>query len=122
MEIENDPTLTVIERREGEGCLLEAVGEIDLATKRLLLEPLMKAAQDPATWPVTADLSRVLFTDSSGLTALLAANKALAARSRRLRVVLSPGSQPDRALRLSRLIDVMDVADLPSRPSTDEAQ
>lgn len=117
MDSESDPALTIQERRDGEAYFLEASGEVDLTTERLLFDPLMAAARDPDIWPVTIDLSRVLFIDTSGLAVLLIANKTLTKRLRRLRVVLSPGGQVDRALRLSGLADVIDIASAPGPPS-----
>lgn len=112
-EHHNNLPLTVTEHHDEARFVLHAAGELDFATRRLLVAPLMRAAQEAATGAVVVDLRRVSLMDTSGVATLLTAHRMLAQRSQRLRVILSQGAQPDRTLRLCRLDDIFEVIDNP---------
>lgn len=98
------------------GALVEAQGEVDLTTAPQLREPLMEVvnAADPAG--VIVDLREVDFIDSAGLALLVEARKRLAPEGRALHVLLTPGRQPERVLKLGRFDTIMslvyDLADI----------
>lgn len=112
MEIENASTLTVTGWQEDEGWLLEVAGQLDRTTASQLSDPLMQAVLEPAFSSVTVDLSRVNYMDGVGLAALVQANEELRKRSRRLRMVLGLNDQPQRILKLSRFIELVDLTDV----------
>lgn len=104
-------TLEVSSRTTGRGILVEAVGDVDLTTTPILHNCLMESVQ--ATIEATeaahlsVDLRRVDFIDSAGLALLVAARKRLAPAMRSLQVLLTPGQQPERVLRLGRFDTIM---------------
>lgn len=102
--------LNVASRLTEKGALIEAVGEVDLTTARLLHEPLMDAVNGPENLPVIVDLSRVDFIDSAGLALLVEARKRLAPEGRPLHVLLTQGKQPERVLKLGRFDTIMALA------------
>lgn len=61
-------------RESGEAHVLEAVGDIDVESSRLLRAQILELFADPSS-TVVLDLSRVGFMDSSGLGALVAGHK-----------------------------------------------
>ena len=80
-----DEALT-IEVRHGRGCAIVTVaGEIDIATVTRLRERLFELA--PSGRPLIADLDRVGFIDSAGLSALVGAAKRAAASGGSLQVI-----------------------------------
>jgi anti-anti-sigma factor len=60
------------------GAVVTVAGEIDVSTTDLLADALAHAADTAAV--VVADLTAVTFLDSTGLSSLLRAHHALAAR------------------------------------------
>lgn len=115
--------LDVTNRLTEKGALIEAVGEVDLTTARLLHEPLMKAVADYENTPVIVDLSRVIFIDSAGLALLVEARKRLAPEGRPLHILLAHGKQPERVLKLGRFDTIMALAyDLESLPKYQMAE
>jgi anti-sigma B factor antagonist len=75
-----------IEARHEHGCTIATVvGEIDIATVTLLRERLFELAASGR--PLVADLDRVSFIDSGGLSAMVTAAKRAAAHGGSLRVV-----------------------------------
>lgn len=71
--------------------VVAAVGEIDLHTMPLLREKLLGVIDRPLEAEVILDLSGTVFVDSSGLTAIVEADRRLGARSRRLHLVGARG-------------------------------
>lgn len=112
--------LTVTEHREGAGCLLEAEGELDVSTIRRLSEPLMSAVGTPTVWPVTVDLSRLVYIDSAGLAVLLTAAKETIKHSRRLRIIAAPSSQPEQVLKRRQIDMMLDVVSAPDESTAGE--
>ena len=90
--------------------MIEAVGEVDLTTAPQLRESLMAAVNGAEKSPVIVDLSQVDFIDSAGLALLVEARKRLSPEGRVLHVLLTPGRQPERVLKLGRFDTIMTLA------------
>lgn len=113
----NAAQLDVNSRATEKGTLVEAVGEVDLTTAAQLREPLMDAVNSGQKTSVIIDLSRVDFIDSAGLALLVEARKRLAPEARTLHILLTPGRQPERVLKLGRFDTIMNLAyDLDALP------
>ena len=96
-------------RHRGDTLLLELEGEVDMSTAPRLAQALGAAAAP--TRLVVVDLTAVGFLDSSGLNALVQAQRGLAARGIGLRLV-SPGGQPiRRVLEIAHLTKSLHVVD-----------
>jgi anti-sigma B factor antagonist len=106
----NVAQLTVTNRPSEKGAIIEAVGEVDLTTVPRLRELVLAAVNNVSDKSVIVDLSRVDFIDSAGLALLVEARKRLAPDSRTLHVLLTPGRQPERVLRLGRFDIIMNLA------------
>lgn len=106
----NAAQLNVNSRATEKGAVIEAIGEVDLTTAPQLREPLMEAVNSADKTPVVVDLSRVDFIDSAGLALLVEARKRLAPDARTLHVLLTPGRQPERVLKLGRFDTIMNLA------------
>ena len=106
----NAAQLTVNQRQDSKGTVVEAVGEVDLTTAPQLRESLLAAVNNSDKSPVIVDLSRVDFIDSAGLALLVEARKRLSPEGRALNVLLTPGRQPERVLKLGRFDTIMTLA------------
>jgi anti-sigma B factor antagonist len=106
----NAAQLTVNSRSTDKGALIEANGEVDLTTVLQLREPVLEAVNNSDKSPVIVDLSHVDFIDSAGLALLVEARKRLAPEGRVLHILLTPGRQPERVLRLGRFDTIMNLA------------
>ena len=106
----NAAQLTITQRQDPKGALIEATGEEDLTTAAQLREALMAAINGAEKSPVIVDLSRVDFIDSAGLALLVEARKKLALEGRALNVLLMPSRQPERVLKLGRFDTIMNLA------------
>jgi anti-anti-sigma factor len=99
--------LSVEEKSTDRGAVIEVIGEVDLTTVSLLREPLLsRVSKNPAS-NVIVDLTRVDFIDSAGLALLVEARKRLATDGRSLYLIIAPGRQPERVLRLVRFDTIM---------------
>ncbi len=103
----NAAQLAVSSRTIDKGTLVEAQGEVDLTTAQQLRQPLMEAVNNPPKADVFVDLRQVDFIDSAGLALLVEARKRLAPEGRALHVLLTPGRQPERVLKLGRFDTIM---------------
>ena len=99
--------LIVEERESDKGLVLDVSGELDLTTVAMLRDPLLAQAATVRLSNLIVDLTRVEFIDSAGLALLVEARKRLASESRTLTLILSPGRQPERVLRLVRFDTIM---------------
>jgi anti-sigma B factor antagonist len=106
----NAAQLVVSHREEPAGTVIEAVGEVDLTTAAQLREALLAAVGASAQSSVIVDLSKVDFIDSAGLALLVEARKRLSPEGRTLSILLSPGRQPERVLKLGRFDTIMTLA------------
>jgi CRP/FNR family transcriptional regulator, cyclic AMP receptor protein len=96
MEFDAVP-LEVRERLVGHRLVIAARGEIDLAAIGPLEDAVRRAAES-AVADVWVDLSEVEFMDSTGLTALLLAHRAIDGGHRRLAIVCPDGAGAQDAL------------------------
>lgn len=106
----NAAQLTVSQHQDNKGIIIEAIGEVDLTTAPQLKEFLMAAVNSPEKSPVIVDLCQVDFIDSAGLALLVEARKRLSPEGRTLNVLLTPGRQPERVLKLGRFDTIMNLA------------
>ena len=90
--------------------MIEAVGEVDLTTASHLREALLGAVNGEEKSSVIVDLSKVDFIDSAGLALLVEARKRLSPEGRTLSILLTPGRQPERVLKLGRFDTIMTLA------------
>lgn len=95
---------------ENGGLRLEPVGELDLATARLLDVALRAWLDDPAGGELVVDLSGVTFMDSSGLRAVLVASSEAAEHGRRI-VVLPGDGQARRVIELAHVSAFLELRD-----------
>lgn len=86
----DSPPLAVTACRVGRRAVVEAAGEIDLATAGVL-SGAIDAAIDEGALDLWVDLSDVGFMDSTGLHVLVAARHRLAALNRRISVICPAG-------------------------------
>jgi anti-sigma B factor antagonist len=100
---------TRIERHEGVAVVV-ATGELDVATAPRLLDEVRRANADGPPGPVVLDAAGVGFMDSSGLRALLDAERA-AHEAGRPFAIARPSAGVRRVLELVDLIDQMSVLD-----------
>jgi anti-sigma B factor antagonist len=98
---------TVEESLDDETQLLAVYGDVDLKSARGLRDALDEAAQD-AKPRLIIDMSEVPFMDSSGLAALIGAQKAVRARTKM--IVVCP-ENIRRIFEVTRLDSVVDVVD-----------
>ncbi len=106
----NAAQLAVSSRTIDQGALVEAQGEVDLTTAQQLRQPLMEAVNTPPKSEVFVDLRQVDFIDSAGLALLVEARKRLSPDGRGLHILLTPGRQPERVLKLGRFDTIMTLA------------
>ena len=106
----NAAQLTINQQPTNKGALIQAVGEVDLTTAPQLRAPLLDAVLNGGQKPVIVDLSQVDFIDSAGLALLVEARKKLHEHSRPLHILLTPGRQPERVLKLGRFDTIMNLA------------
>lgn len=106
----NAAQLVVSQSQEPKGIVIEATGEVDLTTAAQLREALMEAVGAASRAAVIVDLSKVDFIDSAGLALLVEARKRLSPDGRTLSILLSPGRQPERVLKLGRFDTIMTLA------------
>ena len=106
----NAAQLVVSRHQEPQGMVVEAAGEVDLTTAAQLREELLAAVGHADKPSVIVDLSKVDFIDSAGLALLVEARKRLAPDGRTLSILLAPGRQPERVLKLGRFDTIMTLA------------
>lgn len=112
-----DRDLTIRVRVVDRDPVLELDGLLQSGTLAPARDALLGAATDPAMWPLLIDLRRVEEIDADGLSLLQEVRARYAAATRPdpiasnwpLSLLLTPGSQPDRVLRLGHLDTVMNL-------------
>jgi anti-anti-sigma factor len=110
-----EPTPTGLDIRRVDhplGVVLTLGGELDLATAAVLEERLARAVRDGAA-TVVINLSRLRFIDSSGLQALVRAERQLRASSGQLALVRGPRAV-HRVFELTSLDSHFELCDSPS--------
>ncbi len=101
--------LVVIDvQREGDTAVLHIAGELDMYSESQLQYAISELDSDNEIRAVVLDLSKTEFLDSSGLRAMLAAERRLQAQGRALKV-RSPSSLVARLLEVTSLADHFDI-------------
>jgi anti-sigma B factor antagonist len=100
-----------IHDRDG-GCVIEVRGDADLATVEPLREALAEVLAN-REGPVAVDLRAVTLLDSTGLAALLNAQRRLTRAKRKLSLIVTPGPVA-RVLEVSKLDTTFALADTPT--------
>jgi anti-sigma B factor antagonist len=102
-----DPLFKVRYEARGNGVVIIASGEIDLATspelRKAMLDPQAKAKT------VVLDLREVTFIDSSGLGVIVGQQKRARENDEGFAVVIAGASAVERILELSGLVKVLDI-------------
>jgi anti-anti-sigma factor len=93
---------------DGYGPVLSVVGEFDLVGEQAFHEALR--AFPPGVETVVIDLSRTEFIDSTGIRALLAAQKGFTREGVRLRLIAGPAAQ--RVLDLAGITHTFDYVEV----------
>ncbi|MEB3369226.1 STAS domain-containing protein [Saccharopolyspora mangrovi] len=108
-------TLRVRAVRPGDGVVVvQVLGELDLAARHLLAEPVRQRLAGTAAM-VVLDLSQINFINSDGVCALLELSRLAEARHKEL--VLVPSPSVDRLLRLLGLAGRFNQAASPESPA-----
>jgi anti-anti-sigma factor len=89
--------------------VIHLIGEHDLSTVDELKTAIADAIVDGLG--VVVSLAQTTFIDSTVIHALVAGDKRLTKRGRRLVFYVEPGSAPDRTLELCRLNEILFIAD-----------
>lgn len=104
-------TLKVTVRTLESGIVIELVGAVDLMTIKALIGPLNETVKATLEMeqirPLSVDLRRVDFIDSSGLALLITTRKRLSLAGRSFQVFVTHDQQPDRVLRAGRFDTIM---------------
>jgi anti-anti-sigma factor len=102
----------MIEDRQADAVALLCQGELDLASAPALLETLNRLMGEETLLPIVLDLSGVGFMDSSGLRALIEADRVRREAGRSM-ALLSPSAPVVRVLELVNLRQAFtEIADL----------
>jgi anti-sigma B factor antagonist len=112
------PRLEVDTRTEDGVAVVTPRGELDVAGTPALEDALAEAAETPAVAGVVVDLSKLDFMDSSGLRAVVLADRRL--REQGLRFALVRGGEPvHRVFELTRMTERLPWVDAPGDLLTD---
>ncbi|MBE2315962.1 STAS domain-containing protein [Solirubrobacter sp. CPCC 204708] len=106
-----NPLFQVRHERRGDGVVVVASGEIDLATSPQLREALL--APDVSSASVVLDLREVTFIDSSGLGVIVGQQKRAQERREQFSVAVGGAAAVQRILELSGLAKVLDIVSDP---------
>jgi anti-sigma B factor antagonist len=117
---EDTLSIDVKSARDGLVQLFSLAGSLDIATSPTLRAALMEAA-DRANHEIIVDLATLEFLDSTGLGALIGAQKRAAEHGGSVRLVAQEG-QILRLLRITGLLDVFAVYPTVEAAVSDEAR
>ena len=106
----NAAQLVINQRQEDGKHIIEAIGEVDLATAPQLREAILAMLTGAEKLPLVVDLCQIDFIDSAGLALLVEARKKLAPEGLTLNILLTAGRQPERVLKLGRFDTIMNLA------------
>jgi anti-sigma B factor antagonist len=104
-----DPPFELRLSRTDQAVIVEVVGEIDMATAPELAAELEGVGDDSGL--VVVDLAQVTFVDSSGLKALVQANRELGRRGIGFRVVSPADHAVRRIFEITQLTEPLNVVD-----------
>jgi anti-sigma B factor antagonist len=106
-----NPLFQVRHELRGDGIVVIAKGEIDLATSPQLRDALTHPDAHAAT--VVLDLREVTFIDSSGLGVIVGQQKRAQEHDERFSVAVGGAAAVQRILELSGLVKVLDIVSDP---------
>jgi anti-anti-sigma factor len=109
------PPLEISVQRDGHTTLLRLAGELDMATADELRRHILMALEHHDPHRLLLDLSKLDFTDSSGLAALVWAHQLLSSRGRQLRLH-HPQPQVRRVLHITGLHTRLHITESPHAP------
>jgi anti-sigma B factor antagonist len=107
-----NPLFQVRHEPRGDGVIVIAAGEIDLATSPQLRDALLHP--DARSASVVLDLREVTFIDSSGLGVIVGQQKRAQERDERFSVAVGGAAAVRRILELSGLVKVLDIISDPA--------
>jgi anti-sigma B factor antagonist len=110
--VPENPPFQVRHEARGDGIVVSAGGEIDLATSPRLREALLDPQAHAAT--VVLDLREVTFIDSSGLGVIVGQQKRAQEHNERFSVAVGGAASVQRILELSGLVKVLDIISDPA--------
>jgi anti-sigma B factor antagonist len=99
--------LVIDQARVGEVVVLTCRGEVDAATAEQLRSAVAEGLRDPDGGPVVLDLTEVTFLSSTGLHALVDAQRAAARIGEPLRIVVDHARPVLRPIQLTGLDEVL---------------
>jgi anti-sigma B factor antagonist len=105
---EPDQIVSIDVQRDGEEAVLRIAGELDMYSEAQLQYAISELDSDSEIQTVVLDLSQTEFLDSSGLRAMLAAERRLQAEGRTMKV-RSPSALVARLLEVTSLADHFDI-------------
>lgn len=100
--------MSLATRREGDRIVIAVTGDLDMVGAPQLVLAADAALAVTGVSGIDIDLSIATFLDSSGINALIVINRAAAAQSKTL-VVLTPGIQARKVLRLTSVDSVLTI-------------
>lgn len=110
--VSENPPFQVRHESRGDGIVVAAGGEIDLATSPRLREALLDPQAQAAT--VVLDLREVTFIDSSGLGVIVGQQKRAQEHNEQFAVAVGGAAAVQRILELSGLVKVLDIISDPA--------
>jgi anti-sigma B factor antagonist len=105
---ESDQVVSIDVQRDGEDVVLRIAGELDMYSEAQLQYAISELDADDEIRTVVLDLSQTEFLDSSGLRAMLSAERRLQTQGRVMKV-RSPSSLVARLLEVTSLADHFDI-------------
>jgi anti-sigma B factor antagonist len=105
---EPDQLVSIDVQRDGEDAVLRIAGELDMYSEAQLQYAISDLDGDNEIRTVVLDLSKTEFLDSSGLRAMLAAERRLQTQGRAMKV-RSPSALVARLLEVTSLADHFDM-------------
>jgi anti-anti-sigma factor len=106
-----NPLFQVRNEPRGDGVVVIAAGEIDLATSPQLRDALL--APEVSSSSVVLDLREVTFIDSSGLGVIVGQQKRAQEHDEQFSVAVGGAAAVQRILELSGLVKVLDIVSDP---------
>ncbi|MFC4852623.1 STAS domain-containing protein [Actinophytocola glycyrrhizae] len=103
----DQPGLRIDTRRIDDAVVVDVAGEVDLDTAPRLREAIAVAIDEAGSGTCVVDLTDVPYLGSSGLSALLDANREAAARQAPLRIVVDANRPVIRPIEITGLDQVL---------------
>jgi anti-sigma B factor antagonist len=110
LSTENLPPFTVDVHLEGAMVAVDLMGELDYATVPHFTSAMARVASDHPATAVRINLGSLDFIDSSGMSALMSAHAATAARGAKLTVIRGPArvQRPLEVIGMEQILEFVD--------------